>query len=56
METSGRRRKRVNPQHDAEHYIKLKTDKTGLTEQFISPCKGIVVSFVHFDNYSTHKQ
>ncbi|CAI5679042.1 unnamed protein product [Oreochromis niloticus] len=37
---SSRRRKRVNPQHDAEHYIKLKTDKTGLTEQFISPRKG----------------
>ncbi|XP_030586572.1 uncharacterized protein LOC115781198 isoform X5 [Archocentrus centrarchus] len=39
MKTSIRRR-RVQPQHDAEYYIKLKIDKTGLTEQFINPCKG----------------
>ncbi|XP_030604509.1 histone-lysine N-methyltransferase set-1-like [Archocentrus centrarchus] len=39
MKTSIRRR-RVQPQHDAEYYIKLEIDKTGLTEQFINPCKG----------------
>ncbi|XP_041859755.1 N-lysine methyltransferase KMT5A-A-like isoform X2 [Melanotaenia boesemani] len=34
------RRRRVNPQHDAEKHIKLQADKAGIIEQFINPYKG----------------
>ncbi|XP_071314144.1 uncharacterized protein [Trachinotus anak] len=39
MKTSVRKR-RVCPQQDAEHHIKLKTDRAGLKEHFINPYKG----------------
>ncbi|KAL7851399.1 hypothetical protein AOLI_G00217550 [Acnodon oligacanthus] len=36
------RRKQLSPQQDAEIYIKMKTDKPGLEEKFISSSKGRV--------------
>lgn len=35
------RKKRVSPQQEAEDYIKLKADKTGLEQQFINSFKGL---------------
>ena len=41
------RRVPVNPQHDAERHIRLKTDKAGLRQVFVNSYKGQYLSAMY---------